>query len=617
MQVIASNYYGQPYPRYDEILVECDGRKILLKQLAPQQKFNVVYEHSLPHNRPKLKNSTFFPNEEAWVAHIEYRLLRGSHHPDGTAVIPEGLENDPRQSHGTDHGMRVGIFSAVYAGLYCKYDPEVHLTPSDLLAIQLTGAFHDTGRQAEGVDIDDRRSAANAAKDLKRWGFSDFFVKESSKAIAEKDNQKLSTKHVIAKCLQCADSTEYGRVGLFNPAFLDIYKEFNGYTVSPKESWNENIAQKPLREGRTLTEFNQELAELNEEMAKLMNGTKGDRVRAQLSQPGKNYYSEILKAINSLDHPRIYAMLSEMGVIQEPKFLEVVPTFSRQIDQAQAGSKALTTVHSVSEKGELFPDTLTKIKFVSTLGGSTGALKVQDQNGTIYAKKTSEITGNPDHLKAEYHTNKAYQALGVKVPQVALYHATTSNRIKAGEEKITFEGIDGDKPVMLSKFVPETSVDLDLYFKNIREKKDHAVEVKRVQDAAKKGFVADCLLANWDVAGLYFDNMKYDAQTEEIWRIDNGSGLNFRAQGEKKDPKYFTSTIQEFETLRDPKINPNTSFLFKTLTKDEIVQQINDILPNREAFLATIPAHLKEIMGQRFDYLNVYKQKLLRLKSRL
>ena len=530
MQQVASNYYGQPFPHYDQIQVDYKGKEILWKTLTPQQKFDVVYEHSLPHNRPKLLKREAFHSDEAWTYHIEYRLLRGSHTADGNPYIPEKLKRDPRQSHGIDHAMRVAIFSAVYANLYNKYDPDAHLTPDDILAIQLTGAYHDSGRQTEGVDIDDRRSARNAAKDLKKWGFSDEYVRECFKAIADKDDPKLSTKHRIAKCVQCADSTEYGRFGSFNPEFLDIYKEFNGEGA------------KPLKNGRTLAEFNQELHAINQEMIHLIKASSAKRV--EFSQPGKNAYSEILKLINPVNHPKMNAIFN-------------------------SGS---------------FPTKLSDLRFISMLGGSMGSEKVEDQAGTIYAKKR----GNPLHLNAEYYTNKAYQVLGVKVPEVAFYT----------------EG----QPVMLSKFVPKTAADVIEF---IRE----PPKIRAIQDAAKKSFVADCLLANWDVVGLCFDNMKYDPTTNEIWRIDNGSGLDFRAQGAKKDPHLFTAKIQEFETMRNPKINPSAALLYATITDEEVVKQIDDILPKRAEFLAAIPSRLQGIMGQRFDYLRIHKQKLISLET--
>lgn len=267
-----------------------------------------------------------------------------------------------------------------------------------------------------------------------------------------------------------------------------------------------------------------------------------------------------------------------------------------------------------------FPKGLDELEFVSQLGGSTGAQKVRDRAGLFYAKKN----GNPERLLTEYATNQAYRALGVRVPELSLYTAVKGERIEAPiikSERIEARANGEKSLVLLSRFVPETAVDLGKFLENLglnihgailspEWKKNRVASIKAVQDAVKKNFVADCLLANWDVAGLDFDNIQYDPATGEVWRIDNGAGLDFRAQGARKSPHLFSSVIQEFETLRNPKINVNSSFLFETATDEEIIEQIEAILPRKAAFLAAIPDPLKDIMEQRFDYLQVYKNQL-------
>ena len=121
--------------------------------------------------------------------------------------------------------------------------------------------------------------------------------------------------------------------------------------------------------------------------------------------------------------------------------------------------------------------------------------------------------------------------------------------------------------------------------------------------------MADCLLANWDVIGLNYDNIRIDVDTKAVWRIDNGSGLEYRAQGGLKGDR-FSSDVGELTSLRDPAVNPQAALIFGTITEEEIIRQIDEILLKREALLAVIPDHLKEIMGKRLDSLE-YKQKHL------
>ncbi len=282
-----------------------------------------------------------------------------------------------------------------------------------------------------------------------------------------------------------------------------------------------------------------------------------------------------------------------------------------------------TTSHdpSVEPPSSLFPHSLNEIKFIAKLGGTTGAEKVEDGIKNVYAKKMTSEKLKRNHLLSEYFTNKAYKVLEVKVPEVALYEFSSKQHIKEGlEEKI-------ETPVMLSKFVPEGAEDLYLIFrkygldtKNLSTsgltiskewKNKHSNLLNDIQNEVKKGFVADALLVNWDLAGLEFDNLKYDPITKEIWRIDNGSGLDHRARGEKKNVS--DSEIIELKTLRQPHMNQNTSFLFETVTNEDVVNQIESILPKRDPFLAAIPSHLKTVMSKRFDCLPKYLEEAKKL----
>lgn len=263
---------------------------------------------------------------------------------------------------------------------------------------------------------------------------------------------------------------------------------------------------------------------------------------------------------------------------------------------------SINQLSSTLEDGQLFPGMLNQVKIINAyIGGVTGAKLVKDQQNRKFVQKEGFT---PDHIRAEYHTNKAYKALGVKVPEVALYDKITSKLVKEKVEEVS-------EPVMLSTFVAG---------KILREYLEYPVResphLKEVQVLIQKDFVADCLLANWDVIGLSYDNVIIDTNTKEVWRIDNGSGLDHRALGAKKDPRFFdpNGVIIEFETFRQKNINPQASLFFRTIADQEIIEQIDHTLPKKDAFLATIPDHLKEIMKKRFDYLKIY-QKMLKQKD--
>ena len=81
------------------------------------------------------------------------------------------------------------------------------------------------------------------------------------------------------------------------------------------------------------------------------------------------------------------------------------------------------------------------------------------------------------------------------------------------------------------------------------------------------GFAVDAWLANWDVAGLVFDNVVTDENGDPV-RVDPGGALLFRAQGAPKG-KMFGNTVTELDTLRDPKMNPQSAAIFGSMTDDQ------------------------------------------------
>lgn len=266
--------------------------------------------------------------------------------------------------------------------------------------------------------------------------------------------------------------------------------------------------------------------------------------------------------------------------------------------------KEIVSARALKAKAFLptFPTTLQTIKVINAhIGGSTGAKLVEDVsnmhiNENKYVQKTTD-TIQPAHLIAEFFTNKAYKALGVKVPEVMLYNAADSRKIDVGNEYVS-----GEKLAMLSKFIPGTTVELGAYLSQEGE-----IQAQEIQKNIQKHFVADCLLANWDVIGLAYDNIRVDLHTKEIWRVDNGSGLEYRAQGAKKGAA-FGAVVTELDSMRSS-INMQAQTIFGTISNQEIARQIDEIMPKKKAFLAAIPVHLKHIMEQRFDYLKVYKIK--------
>ena len=148
-----------------------------------------------------------------------------------------------------------------------------------------------------------------------------------------------------------------------------------------------------------------------------------------------------------------------------------------------------------------------------------------------YIKKSK----SEDHARNEFLANELYALGGVPIPQV-----------NVGDDGITVASkvVKGEHPAKpLTEATPEELAKL------------------------RSDFVFDAWLANWDVAGLVYDNVLIVDGTP--YRIDAGGSLLYRAQGSPKG-KFFGNKVGELDTLLDPSMNPQSAKVFSGLTQDEI-----------------------------------------------
>lgn len=222
------------------------------------------------------------------------------------------------------------------------------------------------------------------------------------------------------------------------------------------------------------------------------------------------------------------------------------------------------------------PGEVTPVKG-TTLGGTTGAQLVKDDEGNLYIMKTGS-GAKAAHIASEVSTDLIYRKMGIDVPEPHLYN--TSNGV-----------------IKLSKFVEGKQLNDYLATASASQK-------KLVFANLQHGFVMDALLANWDVVGLNRDNILVDT-TGKVYRIDNGSGLEYRAQGTKKTAAQFTGDVVELKTFLDGS-NPRTAEVFTGITQEQITDQIKEIAANRKTILDAAPDAIKPILAQRIDYLMKY-----------
>ena len=179
--------------------------------------------------------------------------------------------------------------------------------------------------------------------------------------------------------------------------------------------------------------------------------------------------------------------------------------------------------------------------------GSNPGGTYRDANGdTYYVKRPKSDL----HAQNEALASALYNELGI--PAVQVFLGEENGELRTVSPMIESSGILGYDP------------DENL--------------VKEIQD----GFAVDAWLANWDVAGLVFDNIIIDKSGNPV-RVDPGGALMWRAQGEPKG-KFFGDQAGEIDTLRDEDMAPEASVLFGEMTEYEMkesAKHLLDISPER------------------------------------
>lgn len=177
-------------------------------------------------------------------------------------------------------------------------------------------------------------------------------------------------------------------------------------------------------------------------------------------------------------------------------------------------------------------------KKIGNQQGSNPGGKFVDEHGTEWYCK---FPGNEDVAKSEVLAAKLYGAAGIAGQDAMLV-------TKDGKLGIASKWQDVKKaasPAALAKV-----------------------------EGVASGFAADAWLGNWDVVGLGYDNLQVGADGKAM-RVDAGGSLEYRAQGGKKA---FGNIVTELDSLRDPKINPQSAAVFGKLTKADITASVAKVL---------------------------------------
>jgi hypothetical protein len=157
-----------------------------------------------------------------------------------------------------------------------------------------------------------------------------------------------------------------------------------------------------------------------------------------------------------------------------------------------------------------------------------GGIYKDADGATWYVKEAP----NEDHARNEALAAALYREAGVPAPEVDIIE------------------LENGRLGIASKAVPTARLDPD-----------------NPPPGTNEGFAADAWLGNWDAAGANFDNIM-DSEGRAM-RIDAGGSMEWRAIGGWKGDR-FGEYVQELESLRNPKQNPEASRLFKGVTHDQM-----------------------------------------------
>lgn len=205
-----------------------------------------------------------------------------------------------------------------------------------------------------------------------------------------------------------------------------------------------------------------------------------------------------------------------------------------------------------------FPKSLNDVKEIGDLGGSTGAMLVEDKNGKKFVLKKGN---SPEHCKEEFTTNCIYRIMNVETPNMKLYDK------------------DGDVGI-LSEYLENTVV-------------LNTVMDELYEEEVGENYVLDCFLANWDI--YKNDNILIDESGEKLIRVDNGGGLRYSAQGRLKGV-HFDDEVDELITMTQN--NPNIG---QHLKSTDIKKQIKKLLVRGNKIISLVQddPELKDILYNR------------------
>lgn len=235
------------------------------------------------------------------------------------------------------------------------------------------------------------------------------------------------------------------------------------------------------------------------------------------------------------------------------------------------GPEKPTPAESKSTEVKAF-DTTNWKKIAGQAGSNEGAFYVDPDTGEQYYVK---VPKSEKHAANEALASALYEEAGTKIGRVYL-----------GKDK-------KGNTVLVSPLVEGSSKD----FKT--KKKD-----SNILSSAQEDFAVDAWLNNYDSVGLDYDNML--TKDGEVYRVDPGGSLLFRAQGKDKSSE-LTDDVKSIDSLRDGSINSESNDIFGSMTDEQIAESAKKVQ-------AISPEKIDQLVDQAFpddqETANFLKEKL-------
>lgn len=172
------------------------------------------------------------------------------------------------------------------------------------------------------------------------------------------------------------------------------------------------------------------------------------------------------------------------------------------------------------------------------LGSNQGGTYLAPDGTKFYVK----FPKSEGHAHSEVLASKLFEAAGANVSDLQM--------VKMGDKLgVASKWVDGGKPINLSD--------------------------AEQRELAQSSFAVHAWLGNWDAVGTgTTDNIKIigEGADAKAMATDVGGSLMYRAQGALKEPGAFGDEVQEWNTLRNPSLNPGGAKLFAEMTPQQLAE---------------------------------------------